>query len=134
MAVRVVDASAVGALLFGEEAGPWVRDQTADQELIAPALLPFELGNVCWVKIRRNPNEADALLRAWTNWTDEPPVTIIEVDLMGTLQLARMHNLTFYDATYLWLASDQGADLISLDAALVGAARAIGLHAPSRPR
>ena len=28
-------------------------------------------------------------------------------------------TLTFYDASYLWLAQDRGADLVSLDAQLV---------------
>ena len=36
MVNRVVDASAFGALLFGESAKPWVQDQTRGEVLIAP--------------------------------------------------------------------------------------------------
>jgi predicted nucleic acid-binding protein len=131
MVDRVVDASAFGALLFGESAKSWVQDQTTGEVLVAPKILHFELGNVCWVKMRRNPDAADALLTAWTGWVSEPPVTVVDVDLIDALQLARAHHLTFYDASYLWLAQDRTADLISLDRQLVRVARSLGLHAPA---
>jgi predicted nucleic acid-binding protein len=130
MAVRVVDASAFGALLFGEAAKPWVQDQTRGAVLIAPPLLHFELGNVCWVKMRRNPNQADALLSAWLDWTEQPPVAVVDIDFIDTMRLARRHDLTFYDASYLWLAQERAGDLISLDRKLVRAARRLGIHAP----
>ena len=41
--------------------------------------------------------------------------------------LAQRHSLGFYDAAYLSLALAAGARLASLDAALVGAARAEGV-------
>jgi predicted nucleic acid-binding protein len=47
-----------------------------------------------------------------------------EEDLLG---LARRHRLTVYDAAYLELALRKGADLASLDTALVAAARADGV-------
>jgi predicted nucleic acid-binding protein len=131
MVDRVVDASAFGALLFGESAKPWVQDQTRGEVLIAPRMLHFELGNVCWVKMRRNPNEADALLTVWMDWASESPVMVVDIDLIDTLRLAREHHLTFYDASYLWLAQERAADLISLDGQLVRAARRLGLHAPA---
>ena len=127
---RVVDASAIGALLFNEDAAPWVRDETFGEVLIAPGLFHFELGNICWKKMRQFPAQADTLQRNWMSWNIAPPVTIRDVDLSGTMQLAHAHNLTFYDASYLWLARDRAATLISLDAPLVKAARGLGLHAP----
>jgi predicted nucleic acid-binding protein len=128
---RVVDASAVAALLFNETAALWVQDATFGELLIAPGLIHFELGNLCWKKMRRSPAQADALRRNWMNWNVSSPVTLSDVDLGETMRFARDHNLTFYDASYLWLAHDRTADLISLDAKLVRAARTIGLHAPA---
>jgi predicted nucleic acid-binding protein len=128
---RVVDASAIRALLFNENAAPWVQDETFGELLIAPVLFPFELGNLCWKKLRRFPAEAEALRRNWTKWNISPPVSLTDVELGGTMQLGHAHNLTFYDASYLWLAQDRGADLVSLDAPLVRAARSLGLHAPT---
>jgi predicted nucleic acid-binding protein len=129
---RVVDASAIAALLFNEDAALWVQDETFRELLLAPELIHFELGNLCWKKMRRSPEQADALLQNWLNWNVSPPVTLIDVYLAGTMHIAHGHNLTFYDASYLWLAHDRTADLISLDAKLVRAARSLGLHAPAR--
>jgi uncharacterized protein with PIN domain len=43
MAVKVVDASALAALLFGEPEA----ERLGNARLAAPALLGFELANVC---------------------------------------------------------------------------------------
>src|SRR3954451_16595627 len=122
---HVVDASAIGAMLFGEPDGKWVHGMISGPTLMVPALFHFEIGNICWTKQRRHPGEANALLDAWLDWNAQPPVVVMAIDLAGTMQLAREHNLTFYDASYLWLTRDRSAQLISLDAKLVHAARAI---------
>jgi hypothetical protein len=46
MAVKVVDASAIAALLFGEPDAENISERLADGRLVAPALLGFELANV----------------------------------------------------------------------------------------
>jgi len=131
MAVRVVDASAIGAMLFGEPDGPWVHRMISGPTLVVPAIFHFELGNTCWTKLRRHPGDADELLGAWLDWNAQPPVAAMAVDLVHTMQLARDNSLTFYDASYLWLAQDRAADLISLDGQLVRTARRLGLAAPA---
>ena len=118
--IRVVDASAIGALLFGEPEKPRVEAQTDDAELIAPSLLIFELGNICWKKLQRLPAQVSIILPAWNAWCAS----------VQTILLARDHGLTFYDASYLWLARYRTADLVSLDVKLVCAARTLGLRAP----
>ncbi len=127
---RVVDASAIGALLFNEDAADWVRNETDSNPLIAPALFHFELGDICWKKLHREPGQAAALHRNWTRWNASCPVRIVATDLGGTMELARAHRLTFYDASYLWLALERRADLVSLDAKLVQVGRRLGLNAP----
>src|SRR3954464_11156666 len=101
---RVVDASAIGALLFGEQDGPWVHAMVSGLVVMVPGIFQFELGNTCWTKLRRHPGAAEALLNAWSDWAAKPPVVAMPVDLISTMQLARETNLTFYDASYLWLA------------------------------
>jgi predicted nucleic acid-binding protein len=128
--IRVVDASAVAALLFGEPDGPWVHSRISGPALIVPAVFHFELGNVCRMKSRRHPESAAVFLDAWLDWNIQPPVTAMAIDLAATMELAGALNLTFYDASYLWLAQHQGGELISLDAELVRAARNSGVSAP----
>ena len=128
---RVVDASAISAMLFGEPDGDWVHALVSGASLIAPGIFPFELGNTCRMKSRRHPAQAERLLRAWLDWSAEPPVTIMATDHVATIDLSRVHGLTFYDASYLWLAMNRAPDLISLDAQLVRVARTIGIYVPS---
>ena len=129
--IRVVDASAVAAMLFGESDGAWVHRLLSGPPLIVPGIFHFELGNTCRMKCRRHPDEAEALLANWLDWNSEPPVTAMATDLIATMHLAQDHSLTLYDASYLWLAQDRTAELISLDNALVLAARSLGVKAPS---
>ncbi|HEY2618410.1 MAG TPA: type II toxin-antitoxin system VapC family toxin [Acetobacteraceae bacterium] len=129
--IRVVDASAVAAMLFGEPDGVWVHALLSGEPLFVPSIFHFELGNICRMKCRRHPDKAEELLTAWLDWNVQPPVTAIAIDPTTTMELARQHNLTFYDASYLWLAQDRASEIISLDAHLVCAARSLGLHAPS---
>ena len=47
MAVKVVDASALAALLFDEPEAGAIADRLEDANLVAPALLGFEIASVC---------------------------------------------------------------------------------------
>ena len=129
--IPVVDASAIGALLFGERDGPWVHGMVSGLTFVVPAMFHFELGNICWTKIRRYPTSPTPCSAIWLRWNAQPPVAAMAVDLIDTMQLARETSLTFYDASYLWLAQDRAVDLISLDAKLVHAATSLGVYAPS---
>jgi len=62
MAVKIVDASALAALLFGEPEAEAVVVRLGDGSLVAPALLGFEIASVCLKKLRRNPEQRNALL------------------------------------------------------------------------
>jgi predicted nucleic acid-binding protein len=114
MAVNVVDASALGALLFGEPDGAAVAERLRGAGLIAPALLPFEVANICVKKMRRHPDQRDVLVVAF-GMLDQMEVGIVEVDHGEVLGLAEQSGLTTYDASYLWLARRTGSELITLD-------------------
>ena len=114
MAVRVVDASALAALLFGEPDGPAVAERLRGAGLIAPALLPFEVANVCVKKMRRHPDRRDALIAAF-RMLDQMEVGVVEVDQGEALVLAEGSGLTAYDASYLWLARRTSAEVVTLD-------------------
>ncbi len=65
MAVKVADASALAALLFGEPEGEVIAVKLGNARLAAPALLGFELAKVCLIKTRRHPDQAQALTAAF---------------------------------------------------------------------
>jgi predicted nucleic acid-binding protein len=114
MAVKVVDASALSALLFGEPDGVAVADRLRGAELIAPALLPFEVANTCVKKMRRHPDQRDALLIAF-GMLDRMAIGVVEIDQSEALVLAERSGLTAYDASYLWLARRTKSELVTLD-------------------
>jgi len=120
MPVKVVDASAIAALLFGEPEADAVAAQLADSRLVAPGLLPFELANVCLIKSRRHPEQRAALMAAFRLY-DRLSVEEVAVDHHETLALAGTTGLTAYDASYLWLARQLGASLVTLDKQLAKA-------------
>lgn len=123
MAVKVVDASALAALLFGEPDGAPVADRLRGAELIAPALLPFEVANTCVKKMRRHPDQRDALIAAFGMF-DRMDVGIVGVDQEEAIVLAERSGLTAYDASYLWLARETGSELVTLDGRLQAASAA----------
>ncbi len=123
VSVTVVDASAIGALMFGEPRAEEMAARLADARLAAPALTPFEVANIALVKMRREPALRSALWAAF-GLLDDMAIDIVAVDQRGVLALAEETGLTAYDASYLWLARALDADLVTLDRALAAAYQA----------
>lgn len=111
---KVVDASAVSALLFGEPKAARVVDALQGFRLAAPDLLDYEVSSVCLKKIRRYPERRDALLSAY-RLLSSLSVDRYGVDAEATILIAEETGLSIYDASYLWLARVLRAELVTLD-------------------
>ncbi|MGH8719057.1 MAG: type II toxin-antitoxin system VapC family toxin [Burkholderiales bacterium] len=122
MPVKVIDASALAALLFGEPDADKVLARIEGNTLAAPALLPFEIASVCLKKMRLHPERGDLLLSA-LRMLPEMEIDSVEVDLPDAVLLAQETQLTIYDSAYLWLARTLECDLIALDKQLASAAK-----------
>lgn len=118
----VADASALGAIIFREEAAETVGRSIEGATICAPDLLKLELANIALTKARREPQRAaelfsrlDAFMnrRRQIHWYDVNPVDVAI--------LASVTGLTAYDASYLWLAGWLEADLVTLDRRLASA-------------
>ena len=118
--VKVVDASALAALLFGEPEAEAITMRLEGARLAAPALLGFELANVCLTKMRRQPSQREAL-RAAFRLANRLAVETVAVDHGAALDLAEATGLTAYDASYLWLARVLDGELITLNRKLAAA-------------
>ena len=117
MRTLVVDASALGALVFGEPQAEEMSRVLTDATLVAPALLWFEMAAVATKKIRHHKDLA-AQIQAAFRLALRLPIVIRDVDYGETVNLALKSDLTTYDASYLWLADHLDAELITLDAKL----------------
>ncbi len=114
MPVRVVDASALGALAFGERKAEKVAIKLEDSRLVAPALLWFEFASICLKKIKAHPSQKLAIVSAF-NLAHKLAIEIIDMDHAEVIALADEAGLTTYDASYVWLARQLDAELITLD-------------------
>jgi predicted nucleic acid-binding protein len=126
MTVRVVDASALGALVFGEPEADAIAGRLGSGPLAAPVLIRFELANICLKKIKAHPSLERKLLEAHDLGT-RIAIQLTDVDHNEVIQLARKSGLSAYDASYLWLALRLKAELITLDIKLKAAAARLGI-------
>lgn len=118
---RVVDASAAAALLFGEPRAEEVADRLGEALLLAPTLLPYEVGSVFLKKLALHPAERTAL-EAALGMLARLRVREVEVPVPEVTALAERTGLTVYDAAYLWLARTLACELVTLDDRLAAAA------------
>jgi predicted nucleic acid-binding protein len=87
VADKVVDASAIVALLFNEVRREAIVPRLRGASLHAPVLLGFEVANACLKKIRAAPGERKALLQAFS-LLDELSIAPDAIDLREAIALA----------------------------------------------
>lgn len=130
----VLDNSVVMRWLMGDIGDGYafeVMGRLEDRPAVAPSIWPLELANAVAVAERRRlltRAKADAFLRL----VAALPITVV-VDppgraLGGVLELARMHALSSYDATYLDLALREGLPIATLDGGLRRAVEACSVE------
>ena len=117
----VVDASAVGAIAFGEPDGPRMVVHLQGETLLAPTLLDYEIASIAWKKARAHPESA-AQIQAALDAASRLRIERVRVPAVDLLRVARETGLTVYDAAYLWLARTRDAELVTLDRKLADAA------------
>ena len=117
----VLDASVALVWLLPDEKHPALevlQDSLVDDRAIVPALWPIEVGNALLAAAKRGriaPRELETLIGAIQALRIEVDDATAEHALTRTFELARLHRLTTYDATYLELAVRTGLPLATLD-------------------
>lgn len=129
----VLDNSIVMAWRFENESDEYadaVLDRLATTRAVVPALWPLEVANALLMGERRKRStEAETI--KWTSILSSLPLVIDgETNVHAwsdTLNLARGHDLTAYDAAYLELAIRRRLPLATIDGKLKLAASAVGV-------
>jgi len=114
MTACVIDASLVGALLFGEPRADEAYEQIKDADLYAPTLFDYELTSIARKKIRQHPDQRDDLLEAFKLGL-KLDIQRLEIDHEAAPALASATDLSSYDASYLALARILDAPLATFD-------------------
>ena len=122
MDVKVVDASALAAIIFREGKAAVAVQLIGDAAMIAPGLLLYEMTNIAVTKSRRQPDQRHNIANAFGEFLNFP-IQYRDVEFDGAASLALAKGLSGYDAAYLWLAQDTGAELVTLDRQLAAAAK-----------
>lgn len=123
----IIDASALLAVLMGESERETILRRTTGATLIAPASLPWEVGNALSAMLRRGRIDGVQAGALATNF-GRIPIRLVEVDLVTALEVAERHHLYAYDAYFLVCAAVHRAPLLTLDATLARATRDAGLR------
>lgn len=110
----VVDASALGALLFGEPEADAVADRLETRALFVPTLLRYELAVIAWQKARAEPG-ASGMLGAALEIFERMGIREVQVSTAALLRGSMRLRLPIPDMAYLWLAHTLNAELVTLD-------------------
>lgn len=78
------------------------------------------MASVCLKKIRAYPAQRTLIQEAF-ELAGQIAIEPVEVDHSRVVALANDNDLTTYDASYLWLAQELRAELVSLDTRLLKA-------------
>ena len=128
----VLDGSVTMVWGFDDEADDYaeaILDKMPDLQAHVPSLWPLEVANALIVGERPHRSHRPTRHDSWRSWclpiaVDDQTVAHAWSD---TMHLARAHNLSAYDASYLELAIRLGLPLAALDGKLKTAAQAMGV-------
>jgi len=122
----VIDTSLVIAVITNEKHKPVLINKTKGAHLLAPASLPFEIGNAISAMFKRNRISLDQALYALEAF-DEIRIQLCDVNLNKSVELAQLLGIYAYDAYFIECAQTYKSQLLSLDNGLVEAATKIGI-------
>jgi predicted nucleic acid-binding protein len=123
---QVVDASAVLAVILGEDMSETVRDTSQGADFIAPGSLPSEVGNALVVNVRKGRltlEQAQAAMRQY----EQIPVRMVATNRTEALGIAHEEGIYAYDAYMITCAERHTAPLLVLDLRLRAVARRRGI-------
>jgi predicted nucleic acid-binding protein len=99
---------------------------TEGHDLIAPDVLPFEIGNALTAMLKKNTLKKEEVESAW-EIVQQIPVDLRHTNIKSALTIAIKYNLYAYDAYFLACAKNLRSPLLTLDLGMQKVAREIGI-------
>ncbi|MBA4369612.1 MAG: VapC toxin family PIN domain ribonuclease [Desulfobacterium sp.] len=99
---------------------------TEGHDLIAPDVLPFEIGNALTAMMKKNTLKKEEVVSAW-EVVQQIPVDLRHTNIKSALTIAIKYNLYAYDAYFLACAKNLRSPLLTLDLGMQKVAREIGI-------
>ena len=99
---------------------------TEGHDLIAPDVLPFEIGNALTAMMKKNALKKEEVASAW-EVVQKIPVDLRYTDIKSALNIAIKFNIYAYDAYFLECADSLRSPMLTLDLGMKRVAREIGI-------
>ena len=128
----VADTNTFLAVALEEKEKPWLIERTVGHDLVAPAVLPYEIGNALSALVRRRALSEKQLAAAW-DATAAIPVELAAIDVRAALLLAGRLKIYAYEAFFLQCALETKGPLLTLDYGLKQVAFEIGIKLVEQP-
>ena len=110
----LIDASVLMPILINEPEKEFIINLTKNCELLAPSVLPYEIGNALTRLRRRQIMDDKQIMAAYSDFM-RIPLRLLEVNIENALKIACKYAIYAYDAYYLEMASRLGIPLLTLD-------------------
>jgi Predicted nucleic acid-binding protein, contains PIN domain len=123
----VADTNTFIAVALNEPEKDMIIRLTEGHDLVAPEVLPFEIGNALTAMMKRNVLEADEVILAW-DMVQHIPVDLRRIEIGAALKIATQYNIYAYDAYFLECAFNLRSPLLTLDRQMKAIAQKIGLQ------
>ena len=112
-----MDASAIMPVLINEPEKEGIINAVRNTELLAPLILPYEIGNALTRLMKRQVLNNSQIIEAYNNFI-KIPMRLLEVDIENALMIACEYAIYAYDAYYLEIACRMNLPLLTLDGSM----------------
>lgn len=122
----IADTNTFIAVALNEPEKAKIIRLTEGHDLIAPDVLPFEIGNALTAMMKKNVLKNDEVASVW-EIVQQIPVDLRHTDIKAALSIAVKYNIYAYDAYFLECADNLRSPLLTLDLGMQRVAREIGI-------
>ena len=122
----VADTNTFLAVALNERERSGIIQATTGYDLVAPDVLPFEIGNALSAMLKKGVMRALEVPLAW-DAAQTIPVELCPVDIRASLRLAARFGVYAYDAYFLECALSRRLPLLTLDRCMARVARELSI-------
>ena len=123
----LVDSSALMPVLLNEPEKGKIINLTKNCRLLAPSILPHEIGNALTRLRKRRLLSGEQVVAAYKDFR-KIPLRLVDAEIERALLLANKYSLYGYDACYLEIAGRLNLPLLTMDRTMKRAATALKLR------
>lgn len=123
----VADTNTFIAVALEEPEKKQIIRFTVGKELVAPEVLPYEIGNALTAMVKKRALDPNEVISAW-DAVQTIPVELRRIDIQAALGLAVRFNIYAYDAYFIECALNLRCPILTLDHRMKMVAMDVGIR------